>query len=148
MGRVGEPGSYCLVLRLDAAEKITIGRLGTFEFPAGFYLYFGSALGPGGVEARVARHQRADKRRHWHIDYLLERASLVNVRAVHSNERLECQWAAVARREPGASVPAPRFGASDCRCAGHLVRWESSADLTNSRISVILRSIIGPDDQT
>lgn len=114
-------GSYCLVLWLEAAKIIPIGRLGTFEFPAGFYLYFGSALGPGGVKARVARHRRVEKRRHWHIDYLLERATLVDVWMVLSDERLECRWAAIARRWPQASFPAPRFGASDCRCLAHLV---------------------------
>ena len=30
----------------------------------------------GGLDARVARHLRAEKKLHWHIDYLLERASV------------------------------------------------------------------------
>jgi len=35
---------------------------------------------------------------------------------------LECLIAEAVVQTPGASVPVPRFGASDCRCAGHLVR--------------------------
>ncbi len=118
---MSEPGSYCLVVWLETDANMTIGRLGTFDFPAGIYLYFGSALGPGGVAARVARHRRVEKRCHWHIDYLLEQAAIVEVWTVLSNERLECRWAAAARCQPGAGIAVPRFGASDCRCPGHLV---------------------------
>ena len=46
-------GAYALVLHLERKEEITVGRLGTFAFPAGYYLYAGSALGPGGLEARL-----------------------------------------------------------------------------------------------
>jgi len=53
-----EPGTYALLLKLDKQERITVGRLGTFDFPAGYYLYVGSALGPGGLQARLARHRR------------------------------------------------------------------------------------------
>ena len=49
-------GSYVLVLKLEEDKRLTIGRLGTFEFPAGLYLYCGSAL--NGLEARVRRHLR------------------------------------------------------------------------------------------
>jgi len=38
----------------------------------GYYIYIGSAFGPGGVRARMLRHLRADKPKHWHIDYLRE----------------------------------------------------------------------------
>ena len=47
-----EPGTYALLLKLDKQEKITVGKLCTFDFPAGYYLYVGSALGPGGLQAR------------------------------------------------------------------------------------------------
>ena len=50
-------GTYALVLQLERQEEIAIGKLGTFTFPAGYYLYVGSALGPGGLEARLARHR-------------------------------------------------------------------------------------------
>jgi Uri superfamily endonuclease len=56
-----EPGTYALLLKLDKQERITIGKLGTFDFPAGYYLYVGSALGPGGLRARLARHRRGSE---------------------------------------------------------------------------------------
>ena len=133
-----EPGTYALLLKLDKQERITVGKLGTLDFPAGYYLYVGSALGPGGLRARLARHQRGSenpsgpggqesnsgqtsKKLHWHIDYLLQRAQLIEVWSVASEERLECKWGKAARRLSGAQVPVQGFGSSDCRCPAHLI---------------------------
>lgn len=114
-------GTYMLVLELEREAVIAIGRLGTFLFPGGRYVYAGSALGSGGLSARVARHRRRQKRLHWHIDYFLARAQIVGVETNASGKRLECSWARAALSRPGARVVAPHFGASDCSCASHLV---------------------------
>ena len=124
--RRGARGTYLLWIRLDQPAPITVGRLGTFPFPAGWYAYAGSALGPGGLEARLARHLqarrgRAKKRLHWHIDYLLQHAHVAQVWQIISPARLECAWASAIRALPGAETPVPGFGASDCRCSAHLV---------------------------
>lgn len=115
-------GTYALVLHLESREEITVGKLGTFGFPTGYYLYLGSALGPGGLEARLYRHRRRDKKLHWHIDYLLEHAQLVEVWSAASTARLECLWAQAARQLPDGETPVPGFGSSDCRCPSHLIR--------------------------
>lgn len=117
-------GTYVLALRLSAPETIFIGRLGEICFPAGWYLYVGSAQGPGGLPARLARHKRRlgpDKRAHWHLDYLREKASWGGAWVRASEERLECDWGATLLEGQGAAVVAPGFGASDCRCQTHLV---------------------------
>jgi Uri superfamily endonuclease len=131
------PGTYALLLRLDKRERITVGKLGTFDFPVGYYLYVGSALGPGGLRARLARHRRGSdsssqpnpdptgKKLHWHIDYLLQRAQLVEVWSVTSEERLECKWGEVASGLSGAQVPVRGFGSSDCRCPAHLIYFSA-----------------------
>jgi len=65
------PGTYALILHLSKKlERIEIGKLGRFAFDAGFYVYVGSAFGPGGLKARLQRHLRTDKPLHWHIDLL------------------------------------------------------------------------------
>jgi Uri superfamily endonuclease len=110
-----------LFLELSQTADLTIGRLGSFRFPAGHYVYIGSALGSGGLRARVARHHRQEKRLHWHIDYLLTRARIVSVLTDVSGERLECVWVRQWLDKPEAQVVAPGFGASDCRCPTHLV---------------------------
>lgn len=114
-------GTYALVLHLEGREEITVGKLGTFTFPVGYYLYVGSALGPGGLEARLARHRRRPKKLRWHIDYLLEHAQLVEVWSAASTDRMECVWAQAARELTGSEMPASGFGSSDCRCLSHLI---------------------------
>lgn len=115
-----QPGSYVLVLRLEPGREITVGRLGKFDFPSGFYLYVGSANGPGGLRGRVGRHLRADTKSHWHIDALRGVARLAEIWWAESPARDECRWAEIL--SAWAPRHAPHFGASDCGCAGHLCR--------------------------
>jgi len=113
-------GSYIRVLRIPEVRRIRVGRLGVFEFPSGFYLYFGSAL--NGLCARIARHRRREKKLHWHIDFLTQVAEPKIVWVVEDSRRLECEWSRKAAGLPQVDVPVGRFGSSDCRCATHLVR--------------------------
>ena len=115
----GAPGAYVLVLRLAEPAALDLPRLGNPVLPAGRYAYCGSARGPGGLAARIARHLRAEKPQRWHIDRLT---------AVAPVERIYWQagggeCALVARlRAAGATAPIPGFGSSDCRlCVAHLL---------------------------
>jgi len=114
------PGTYALVLRFSKRLKILVGRLGKLEVQPGCYVYVGSALGPGGLAARVGRHCRREKRLRWHVDYLRAAAHLDEVWYATGKSRRECRWGRVLRTMPGASVPMPGFGASDCGCPSHL----------------------------
>lgn len=127
------PGSYALLLRLDTETVLTVGRLGSVIFPPGDYVYVGSARGPGGLRARVRRHARSDKRKHWHIDRLLAQARLVDVHAIVGDERQECHWAKTLLYLPGAAAIAPGFGASDCRCLTHLVHFPAGISMERLR---------------
>lgn len=113
------PGSYLLLLELGEERIIQIGHLGAFRFPAGWYVYVGSAL--SGLRQRVNRHLLPSSVRRWHIDYLKAEAPIREVLLLPGQGRRECDLAASILSLPGASVPAPRFGASDCRCLAHLV---------------------------
>lgn len=118
-----EAGTYLLELRATEPVTIAAGRWRGFTLPPGVYVYVGSAHGSGGLAARLARHLRAEKRPHWHIDALTTVLPVAAVRATVSLERLECAW---VRRllAGGASAPIPGFGSSDCRagCPAHLLR--------------------------
>ena len=116
------PGTYILFLRLDQPLTVRIGRLGRFDLAPGRYAYVGSAHGPGGLAARVARHLRVDKPRNWHIDHLTALAPVIALWLDASPARLECEWATALRQAPGVTVPIARFGASDCTCPAHLFR--------------------------
>lgn len=122
------PGTYVLILRLSRRTTIEVGQLGRFRFPAGWYAYVGSARGPGGLAARIARHRRTSKTLHWHVDYLRAHARPMAVWYAAGDQRRECAWAEALSRHPGASTPAPRFGASDCRCPTHLVHFTVPPD--------------------
>ena len=118
------PGTYVLLLECSAPARIRIGRLGMLPLRAGYYLYIGSAFGPGGLAARIRHHRRPAPRPHWHIDYLRRRARLDAVWWVRG-QRCEHEWAARIAQMPGAIVPMAGFGSSDCDCAAHLF-WFSA----------------------
>lgn len=117
-------GTYALLVFLDRARQVPVGRLGVCRFSPGWYVYLGSAHGPGGLRARVGRHLRRDKAIHWHIDALTAVAPVRQVWYVVAEKRLECRWAERIRQLPGSSMPVSGFGASDCACAAHLYALE------------------------
>ncbi len=55
LSKLGQ-GSYILILHLNRPERIAVGKLGKCSFPAGYYTYVGSALGPGGLASRLKHH--------------------------------------------------------------------------------------------
>jgi Uri superfamily endonuclease len=118
------PGVYQLRIRLETEQRIAVGRLGSFLFPAGTYLYTGSAL--GGLKGRLQRHLRPEKRLRWHIDYLLQYARVESAEFLPTEERLECEWSRRALSLPQARVIVRGFGSSDCRCVAHLVYLEET----------------------
>ena len=115
-------GQYVLLLYLPDNERLTIGKLGTFHFPAGWYAYVGSAMGPGGLAARVGRHHRIRKKKHWHIDYLLANRQARVERVVLASPDSEDECSVNQATGIGATAAVPGFGASDCRhrCPAHL----------------------------
>ena len=87
------PGTYALVLAAAKRQRISVGRLGIFDVRPGFYVYVGSALGPGGLAARIGRHARQEKTLRWHVDYLRAVTELVEVWFSPGRRRQECLWA-------------------------------------------------------
>lgn len=123
-----EPGTYALILRSSRSERLQIGRLGILEQEPGYYIYVGSAFGPGGLWARTRRHRRKIGASHWHIDYLKPWLDLREIWYTHDPVRREHQWAKALLTVPESSVPLPGFGSSDCRCGTHLVHFSSAPD--------------------
>jgi Uri superfamily endonuclease len=116
---LSEKGVYCLIFENQAC-RLEIGKKGELSFPAGFHIYVGSALGPGGLK-RVTRHinlsRNKDKKPKWHVDYLHLNLSfrLVSAVCALASTRLECE---LASRIGGDSVLG--FGCTDCKCNSHL----------------------------
>lgn len=114
-------GTYILVLRARQAGEVQIGRLGLLRMQPGWYLYTGSAFGPGGLRGRLAHHLRPTARPRWHIDYLRAICPVQEIWYAADGQRLEHAWAQSLCAWPGCSLPLAHFGASDCACPAHLV---------------------------
>jgi Uri superfamily endonuclease len=114
-----DPGTYALILKSDSIAHVQIGRWGMLDLQPGYYIYVGSAFGPGGVKARVSRHLRKDKQKHWHIDYLREHLTPIEVWFSYQRKHLEHEWAESLFKMPEMS-PVQGFGCSDCKCDAHL----------------------------
>jgi Uri superfamily endonuclease len=129
------PGTYVVVYYLPkAASKLTIGALGVFDFPAGYYAYLGSAFGGGGVRKRTHRHLTETTPRKWNVDHLKPLCTPVAVWWTHDRDKAEFDWAEILGSMPGSSVPAPRFGAADNKKAeAHLVRFDRMPSITEFR---------------
>jgi len=69
-----DTGAYALIIALPRSVPIPYRAGREVTFARGFNIYTGSALGPGGLRARIGRHLSPieTKRPHWHIDRLLE----------------------------------------------------------------------------
>jgi len=144
-------GIYNLLLFLPKQVTLTIGKLGKQRFPIGYYTYTGSALGKGAssLKHRIARHLKKEKRRFWHIDYLLadESVSIEAVIVAETNENMECKTNQYIKTIMGAEVPVKGFGASDCRknCESHLLYFPEieNADFLVQKLVRHLQSASG-----
>ena len=123
-------GTYALVLVLTHSRMIRVGKLGRFLFPAGYYVYIGSAFGPGGLASRIHRHLKKDKRLHWHIDYLRKQAVVEEVWISRGHTKSEHVWARFLENHSAASIPVKGFGCSDCTCSTHLFHVDSRSCFT------------------
>lgn len=117
-----DSGFYQLVIRLWQERDMWVGRHGRFSFPAGFYVYTGSAK--RGLESRIARHLRTRKRMRWHIDYLLRYGRILVVKRYTTGDRSECELSQRVEKVRGSRIVAAGFGSSDCRCSSHLFYFQ------------------------
>lgn len=108
-------GIYTLLIELKKDSKIEVGALREIDFKKGYYVYVGSAQ--NGIEARVKRHLRDEKRKHWHIDYLLDNSDIDRVFVLDGNKEEECK---VAKYLASSLEKIDDFGSSDCNCTSHL----------------------------
>ncbi len=106
-----EKGTYILRIRLDPGKKIRENF-----YRRGFYFYVGSALGDSiNLKTRIERHLSREKKKRWHIDYLLEHGKIDKIFV--SKEKAEHKIA----KELGKKLDSIKdFGSSDCSCRSHL----------------------------
>lgn len=121
-------GIYILDIRISRTITMNVGAVGERRFLRGRYLYIGSAQ--KNMEQRIRRHCSRDKKKHWHIDYVLLNPS-ASIDSVWLKEdagkEQECKVASELR-SIGTAVSG--FGCSDCSCPSHFIRIESCDSLT------------------
>ena len=124
-----ESGAYGFAVRLSQPLKLEIGKFAQVSLPKGLYFYGGSAFGPGGLKARLGRHIRPKSKLQWHIDHVTSAGNMVAAGVVENSS--ECKIISAASAMPGALIPLPGFGSSDCRnCASHLVKLRRISDIS------------------
>src|SRR3972149_10506691 len=107
-------GCYQLLLYLNRNSRIKIGKKVEYDFPEGYYIYTGSAL--NGLEGRINRHLRKEKKNFWHIDYLLPHCKILKVIQYNQNrknEATECEFNEQLLRKKTSVGVVKRFGSSD-----------------------------------
>ena len=119
------PGTYTLVFGSSSARFVRIGKCGQLSLKPGFYVYVGSAFGPGGLTARIAHHRQSSRRPHWHIDYLTPYLFLRQLWYTYDPLQREHEWTELLLKTRGACVPLEGFGSSDCRCRSHFFFFNS-----------------------
>jgi Uri superfamily endonuclease len=133
------PGTYALIFLSTADRMLEIGKLGRFAVQRGFYVYVGSARGPGGLKARIAHHARISQRPHWHMDYLRPALHLKEAWYTYDARQLEHQWVTALGSLRGASIPIVGFGSSDCNCRSHLLSCTVKPSLRRFRNSLHIK---------
>ncbi len=158
VGGTGTRGTYILRIAIKDAAHLALGQFRggrVFDFPAGVYLYVGSALGRKGsatlgrrllrhasrcagqphsllpdLEAFFALSPPTRKRLHWHVDYLLEHP-LADLQAVYlfaDALPLEARLSRFLLQHPEVSPHPPRAGAGDDPGGSHLLRVKATAE--------------------
>ncbi|MBN1244137.1 GIY-YIG nuclease family protein [Candidatus Bathyarchaeota archaeon] len=115
-------GIYVLIIQVGKDVNVDVGALGKIAFIKGLYAYVGSAQ--TNMEQRIKRHLRKEKRKFWHIDYLLDNdsAKIVKVFFKKASKTEECR---IAKPIDERSKPICGFGCSDCNCKSHLFQIEN-----------------------
>lgn len=122
-------GTYLLFIKVKEGKR-KIGALGEIFFPEGYYVYVGSAM--NSIEARVRRHFSKEKRKKWHIDYLLDDSFPLFYLAVPG--RLEQE---VASLLSSLLDYVPKFGSTDSKAPSHLFYSDDIGELLRKCLEVL-----------
>ena len=113
---------YVLIIEVGSDVAVHVGALGRLMFKKGFYAYVGSAQ--NNLAKRVCRHLAKEKRKYWHIDYLLD-SDATRIAAVFHKQADKAQECMLAEFIGNRWEAVVGFGSSDCNCKSHLFQLES-----------------------
>ncbi len=112
-------GIYVLIIKVNKPINVNVGRLGKLKFDKGLYAYVGSAQ--NNLVSRIARHKRKNKKKFWHVDYLLSNKSAKIIKVLYAKRKKEWECK-IAKQLSKQAEPIIGFGCSDCKCHSHLFK--------------------------
>ena len=118
---IEDSGLYVAVMSIKRVRTTNVGSLGAIQFAPGTYIYTGSAM--RGMAKRVSRHRARTKKLRWHIDYF-RTISRWEREVLFSGKTEECDLADRVENAVSGIRAVKMFGASDCRCPGHLIHTQ------------------------
>ena len=136
-------GNYLLILHLLKTGEIAVGKKIKHVFTEGYYIYIGSAYGPGGLQKRLERHFSKEKKIYWHIDYFLQHSKLIEAWTIAPAISLEHEIAEFLHTIPDFKPAYPHFGSSDCNCPTHLFKYGRKPII--SEINKLLKGMVYPN---
>jgi sugar fermentation stimulation protein A len=124
-----------LVLENSRDRKLEVASLGACLFRRGYYVYVGSGL--KSLCARVGRHTRTRKKKHWHIDYITpDHFKLRKIYIFRRNDRIEPIVAGRLRSIAQGEVAG--FGSSDSSAPSHLFHFNTPPYRSRPFIDLLL----------
>jgi len=128
-------GIYCLIIKIKKNIKVKVGSLGFLEFKKGNCVYIGSAQ--KNLEKRVKRHLSKEKKKFWHIDYLLmsNDVKIEKIFYKKASKQEECKISCFLSK---IEEPIKGFGCSDCKCVSHLFRLRSLKNIDKLKLRKII----------
>lgn len=139
-----ESGCYIFSCKLEKAISLQAGARPPELFKSGFYFYVGRAK--KNLTKRLGRHFLSEKKCRWHIDYLS--SITIPSFAMITPHLDECK---ISRHlaNHGDTILIRGFGASDCKCRGHLHFSENEISVNKikeifSNSSISLYTFIRP----
>ena len=81
------------------------------------------------LRARLRHHATPVSRPHWHVDYLRQKADLIEIWYTDTDEKREHDYARLICKQPDTIQPIAGFGASDCNCTSHLIYHPMQPDV-------------------
>lgn len=73
------PATYILMAHLRQSIHITTSKQPYWQLTSDYYLYIGSAIGSGDLQARIGGQLQSMNKMRWHIDYLLAHTAVAAV---------------------------------------------------------------------
>lgn len=126
-----EKGTYLLLIRCLNDTKRKVGSLGLLTLHSNkTYIYVGSAFGPGGLLSRVRRHLSREKKKFWHIDYILDYENKCYVVYVIIIPKVKAEHEIAKDLLKIADGALKKFGSSDCECYTHMFFFSKKPEET------------------